>query len=264
MNCQFLRVFGLVGIGALAGCVSAPPEIISQPAPTTAEMTNLETAQRVWLTAIEQKYGAQWERENGGEDPFAAGVAAYHLGLESEKASWSKAAIAEFDQVLAERPASAQACAYRGASAGLVARDYPVKGVLTIVVPGPGMVRLNLVRQAKSDLNLAAEQSPNDPTIRLLRAATYVGMPAVFGGRDEGLADFDTLERWITHPEENESYRETLLSSNWLDEYYLNRARSMDTIKDEEEARRAWSTLAARSNDPIVKRLAELHLAMEP
>ena len=80
--------------------------------------------------------------------------------------------------------------------------------------------------------------------------------------REEGLADFETLERCRNHPEENEDYRETLLSSNWLREYYLNRARSMDTIKNEEEARRAWSTLAARSSGPIVKRLAELHLGM--
>ena len=53
------------------------------------------------------------------------------------------------------------------------------------------------------DLDDAVGAAPDDPVVRLVRASTYLGMPSIFGGADEGLADFDVLRGWTRDPASN-------------------------------------------------------------
>ena len=110
-----------------------------------------------------------------------------------------------------------------------------------------------------SDLDAAVGAAPRDPAVRLLRAATRLGMPAIFGGADEGLADFRRLQGWTRDPESNPEHAELLGSARWRERYHLARARAMQGIGREADAARSWARVAEVSDDPLLQELAKWH-----
>ena len=72
-----------------------------------------------------------------------------------------------------------------------MAREYPSRA---LAIHSGSRIRSPLPREnGLCDLDAAVGAAPDDPVVRLVRASTYVAMPPVFGGGDEGLADFDRL-----------------------------------------------------------------------
>ena len=253
----------LAGGPALCGCAPALPERGSAVAATEAgeatEAAALAGAEQAWRGARVAEYRALWEEEGGaGGDPFSAGLAAYHLASLTREPEWSEAALEAFDRVLESRPGFALARAWRGSAHALRARDFPVRGILQLL-PGPGFVRLAHVKASFSDLDAAAGAAPRDPSVRLLRAATRLGMPAIFGGTDEGLADFRRLEAWTRDPESNPEHADLLRSAGWRERYHLARARAMQGIGREADAARSWARVAETSEDPLLQELAKWH-----
>lgn len=157
---------------------------------------------------------------------------------------------------------SERARAGLGGANRLEARDYPIRGAAEFLLFGtPRMLRLNLVRKSVSNLNRAVEASPDDPIVRLYRAAAFVGIPPFFGVRETGLADYDVLDQWTQQPENNSEYIEFLSSKEWRDEYFLTRARSMEQAGEKKEATMAWRVLSTSADDPYLQALALQHLA---
>ena len=215
-----------MGYGLLAsGCAPVTPVV---PAVTrSAEIDSLEKAEQAWRAETVAEHQPIWKEESGPDgDPFAAGLAAYHLASATFDPAWSNQAIGAFDRVLGANPGSVLARAWRGSAHALLARDYPVRGLWQIV-PGPGFVRLYHVKEAFTDLDSAVGAAPHDPLVRLIRASTYLAMPSVFGGEDEALADFDKLHAWTRDPDRNRGYADILRTRSWREEYFLARSRAM-------------------------------------
>lgn len=246
------------GYGSLiAGCASGAPEIASM-APV-GEIDSLEKAEQAWRAGRIAQFEPIWNEENGPDgDPFSAGLAAWHLASVTEDPAWSDAAIDAFDDVLDRMPDFTLARAWRGAAHALAARDYPIQGFLQIV-PGPGFVRLYHVRAAFSNLDEAVDAAPRDPVVRLVRGSTYLGLPSIFGGAEEGLADFEFLHGWARDPESNPDHAEVLRSGAWRESYYLSRSRAMEKVGRNEDAARSWMQLAEATEDPVLKELAKWH-----
>ena len=246
------------GYGSLiTGCASGAPEIASM-APV-GEIDSLEKAEQAWRAGRIAQFEPIWNEENGpGGDPFSAGLAAWHLASVTEDPAWSGAAIDAFDDVLDRMPDFTLARAWRGAAHALAARDYPIQGFLQIV-PGPGFVRLYHVRAAFSNLDEAVDAAPRDPVVRLVRGSTYLGLPSIFGGEEEGLADFELLRGWARDPESNPDHAEVLRSGAWRESYYLSRSRAMEKVGRNEDAARSWMQLAEATEDPVLKELAKWH-----
>ena len=246
------------GYGSLiTGCASGAPEIASV-APV-GEIDSLEKAEQAWRAGRIAQFEPIWNEENGpGGDPFSAGLAAWHLASVTEDPAWSGAAIDAFDDVLDRMPGFTLARAWRGAAHALAARDYPIQGFLQIV-PGPGFVRLYHVRAAFSNLDEAVDAAPRDPVVRLVRGSTYLGLPSIFGGAEEGLADFELLRGWARDPESNPDHAEVLRSGAWRESYYLSRSRAMEKVGRNEDAARSWMQLAEATEDPVLKELAKWH-----
>ena len=247
------------GYGLLAsGCMPLTPvvdAIVAAP-----EIDSLETAEQTWRAEQIAENGPIWEEESGpGGDSFSAGLAAHRLASATLDPAWSNAAIDAFDEALENAPGFALARAWRGSAHALMARDYPVRGIWQ-VVPGPGFVRLYHVRAAFSDLDSSAAAAPDDPLIRLIRASTYLAMPSVFGGVDEGLADFDKLDDWTHDPDSNPDHADLLRSRSWREEYYLARSRAMEALGESEDAARSWRQLSESTDSPTLQELAKWHL----
>ena len=251
---------GAVALGyglMVSGCAPATPVV--EPVVPPGEIDSLETAEQAWRAREVDEHEPIWREESGpGGDPFAAGLAAYHLASVTFDSKWSNAAVEAFDKVLEHRPDFTLARAWRGSAHALVARDYPVQGLLQIL-PGPGFVRLYHVKAALSDLDAAVGASPRDPVIRLIRGSTYLGMPPVFGGIDEGLADFDTLHAWTLDPKSNSDHEEVLRSRGWRESYFLARSRAMAKVGRDEDAARSWMRLAEVTEEPVLLELAKWH-----
>ena len=248
-----------LGYGLLAsGCMPVTPVV--EPIVAAPEIDSLEKAEQTWRAEQIAAHGPIWKEESGlGGDPFSAGLAAYRLASATLDSAWSNAAIDAFDEALESSPGLALARAWRGAAHALMARDYPVKGIWQ-VVPGPGFVRLYHTRAAFSDLDSAVDAAPGDPLIRLIRASTYLAMPPVFGGDDEGLADFDRLGEWIRDPDSNPDYADILRSRTWREEYSLARSRAMEAFGETEDAVRSWRQLSESTDNPTLQELAKWHL----
>ena len=241
----------------VSGCTPVTPVV--EPLAPSGEIDGLEKAEQAWRAREIAEHEPIWEEENGPDgDPFAAGIAAYHLASATLDSPWSNEAIEAFDKVLAGNPDFALARAWRGSAHALMARDYPLRGLWQIV-PGPGFVRLYHVRAAFSDLDSAVDAAPTDPVIRLIRASTYVAMPPVFGGREEGLADFDMLQGWIRDPDGNPGFSDLLRSPDWRVRYYLSRSRAMTAAGEHDDAARSWQRLAEATDDSILRELANWH-----
>ena len=246
------------GYGSLiTGCASGAPEIAS--VASVGEIDSLEKAEQAWRAGRIAQFEPIWNEENGPDgDPFSAGLAAWHLASVTEDPAWSDAAIDAFDDVLDRMPDFTLARAWRGAAHALAARDYPIQGFLQIV-PGPGFVRLYHVRAAFSNLDEAVDAAPRDPVVRLVRGSTYLGLPSIFGGAEEGLADFELLHGWARDPESNPDHAEVLRSGAWRESYYLSRSRAMEKVGRNEDAARSWMQLAEATEDPVLKELAKWH-----
>ena len=248
-----------LGYGLLtSGCMPLTPVV--EPIVAAPEIDSLETAEQTWRAEQIAEHGPIWEEESGsGGDPFSAGLAAYRLASATLDPAWSNAAIDAFDKALESAPGLVLARAWRGSAHALMARDYPVRGLWQIV-PGPGFVRLYHVRTAFSDLDASVDAAPDDPLIRLIRASTYLAMPSVFGGVDEGLADFDKLDDWIRDPDGNPGHADILRSRSWREEYYLARSRAMEALGESEDAARSWRQLSESTDSPTLQELAKWHL----
>ena len=247
-----------VGYGLSAsGCTPVTPAV--GPVTPAGEIDSLEKAEQAWRAEKIAEYEPIWNEENGPDgDPFSAGLAAYHLASATLDPGWSNVAIDAFDKALASNPGFALARAWRGSAHALMARDYPVKGFWQIV-PGPGFVRLYHVKAALSDLDSAVDAAPGDPLVRLIRASTCLAMPPVFGGGDEGLADFDKLRAWTSDPDSNPDHADILRSRSWREEYYLSRSRAMEEIGENEDAARSWKRLSEATDNPTLQELAKWH-----
>ena len=251
---------GVLALGyglMVSGCAPVTPVV--EPIAPAGEIDSLEKAEQAWLAEKIAEHEPIWNEENGPDgDPFSAGLAAFHLASVTFDPAWSNAAIDAFDKVIESSPGFTLARAWRGSAHALMARDYPVKGLWQII-PGPGFVRLYHVKTAFSDLDAAVGAAPDDPVIRLIRGSTYLGMPSIFGGGDEGLEDFDKLRAWTRDPESNGDHADILRSTGWREEYYLSRSRAMEKIGENEDAARSWMQLSEVTDNPILMELAKWH-----
>jgi hypothetical protein len=248
----------------LVGCVGVPKLPDTSTLVSTTQIFDVKTAQKAWRLSQITKYGEIWTRHSASHGtPYKAGQAAYHLALATFEPQWSKAAISAFDKALnGELEFPHRARAGLGAAHRLAARDFPIKGAAQYLLLGtPGWKRTYHILTSFSHLNLAVEAAPNDPVIRLSRGAAFVGIPAVFGSREKGLADYALLELWTKQPNSNPSYLTLLSSKEWRDEYYLMRAQSMKQVGNEREATIAWQILSSEANDAYLKLLATHSLA---
>ena len=242
---------------AASGCAPANPA--AEPVAPAGTIDSVEEAEQAWRAREFNEHEPIWKEESGPDgDPFAAGLAAYRLASATLDSKWSNAAIEAFDEVLDRNPGFALARAWRGSAHALVARDYPVKGWLQIL-PGPGFVRLYHVKAAFSDLDAAVETAPGDPVIRLIRGSTYLGMPSLFGGTDEGLADFERLRAWTLDPQSNPDHVDVLETRAWQESYYLARSRAMEGIGRDEDAAESWTRLAEVTQEPALLELVKWH-----
>ena len=245
-----------LGYGLMAsGCTPVTPAV--EPIPPAGEIDSLEKAEQAWRAEKIAEHEPTWSKENGPDgDSFSAGLAAYKLASATRDPAWSNAAIDAFDKVLDGSPGFTLARAWRGSAHALMARDYPVKGLWQFV-PGPGFVRLYHVKAAFSDLDSAVGAAPDDPVIRLIRGSTYLGMPSIFGGGDEGRADFEKLRIWTRDPDSNSGHADILRSRGWREEYYLARSRAMEKIGQNEDAERSWMQLSEMTDNPVLLELAK-------
>ena len=246
------------GYGCLvSGCSPMTPVV--EPIAPAATIDGLESAEQAWRAERTAEHERIWNEESGPDgDPFSAGLAAYHLASATLDPAWSSEAIDAFDKALQSNPDFALARAWRGSAHALMARDYPVQGLWQFI-PGPGFVRLYHVKTAFADLDAAVGAAPDDPVVRLVRASTYVAMPPVFGGGDEGLADFDRLRAWIRDPDSNPAHADILRSRSWREEYYLSRSRTLEAFGEHEDAARSWQQLFETTDNPTLKELAKWH-----
>jgi tetratricopeptide (TPR) repeat protein len=256
----------IVGISylALAGCVGSPKWPNTSAAPFLQQKFDEKTAKDAWRSSQVVKYGDIWISQNFADgDPFITGKAAYYLALATLEPEWSKAAITAFDKALeVESDNPHRARAGLGAAHRLAARDFPITGAAQYILLGiPGWIRTYHVLTSFSHLNRAVEAAPNDPIIRLYRAAAFVGIPEFFGGRDKGIADYEKLEQWTNSPSSNSAHLKLLSSGAWRDEYYLMRAQSMKQLGHQQEAIMAWKLLLKDTSDDHLRALARYRLA---
>ena len=241
-----------------SGCTPATPAL-DDGAPA-AEIDGVDKAEQAWRAEIVAGNEPIWNEESAPDgDPFSAGLAAYRLASATRDPAWSRRAADAFDEVLASDPGFTLARAWRGSARALMARDHPFKGLWQIV-PGPGFVRLHHVRAAFTDLDAAVAAAPHDPLVRLVRASTYLAMPAVFGRGDDGIADFEKLHAWIRNPGGNPDHAHVLRSPMWREEYLLSRSRAMAAFGDDEDAARSWRRLSETTGNPTLQELAKWHL----
>ena len=247
-----------LGYGFMAsGCTPVTP--VAGLIVPAGEIGSLEEAEQAWRAEWIAGHEPIWNEEAGPDgDPFAAGLAAYALASATLDPAWSNQAIDAFDKVLERDPGFTLARAWRGSAHALMARDYPVKGLWQIV-PGPGFVRLYHVKAAFSDLDAAVGAAPDDPVVRLIRGSTRLAMPPVFGGGEEGRADFGKLRAWTRDPDGNPDYADLLRSRSWREKYHLARARAMETIGEREDALRSWRRLSEITDNPTLQELAKWH-----
>jgi hypothetical protein len=251
----------MLGIGCLSlvGFVGMPKLPDASALLPPAQIVDVKTAQAAWRASQVAKYSKIWINESAANgDPYRAGKAAYYLALATFEPEWSKAAITAFDKALStESDSLYRARAGLGASHRLAARDFPITGAAQYLLLGiPGWKRTYHVLTSFSHLNSAVEAAPDDPFIRLSRAAAFVGIPKFFGGREKGIADYEKLEQWTNNPSSNSTYSAFLSSNEWRDEYYLMRAESMQQLGNDQEAVKAWQVLSDEAEDIQLKVLA--------
>lgn len=173
-----------------------------------------------------------WSEESGEMgDAFTAGRAAYDIATVTHDPKWAHEASRRFGEAREVLPGFAQATAWHGSAHSLIARDYPVQGAWQ-VLPGPGFARIYHVKRAEALLDAAVADSPDDPVVRLLRAATISQMPGLLTDHGVAMQDFALLARWEANPAQNPDHVAILTSAEWrrefLDAYALARDASGD------------------------------------
>jgi tetratricopeptide (TPR) repeat protein len=264
------RVMGTVALfsaimfiaSLLNGC-TVSPDNITLPAVTQSPSTfsTLEDVVAAKDHAIMREHIAIWQREQAAsrKDAFSEALAAYRIGAASKMSRWSKLSIKLFDAILESNPDFALARAWRGSAKVIYSGNFPIRGP-AMVIPGPGFVRMGYVWGGFSDLNDAVDAVPNDPVIRLIRASTFIGAPAFFGGREQGMADFAMLDAWTNTPASNPENADLLASEEWRSQYYYNRGKAMEQLGNKAEANKAWQNLQQSSSDELDRELAKWYL----
>jgi len=260
------RKFGLKSVVILAAlstsaCVGMPKpvDLTQTNLPPAAALETPEQSEAVWQEAQVLKYTPIWnDNSEPNGDAYTAGKAAYYLSIATDEPEWSKAAIKAFEDVNTHDPIiAARARAALGASHRMAARNFPIKGVFQYTLFGtPGLKRASHVKTAISLLNKAVEESPNDPVIRQYRATAFVGIPKLFGVREEGLADFEQLSQWTQNPELNGEFAVLLTSPQWQEEFFMNYATASESVSDKQTALENWKALSTISTDPYLTALA--------
>lgn len=156
-----------------------------------------------------------WAEESGADgDPFTAAKAAYDIAAVTKDPKWAHTAGERFTIARQEMPGFAQATAWHGSAHALIARDFPIQGAWQ-ALPGPGFVRIYHVKRAQSLLDEAVAQDEHDPVVRLVRAATVIGMPSVLVDHSVAWSDFQTLAEWESNPGLNPTYAVVLQNDEW-------------------------------------------------
>lgn len=167
-----------------------------------------------------------WAQENDEMgDAFTAGKAAYDIASVTHDPKWARAASRKLGEAREVLPGFAQATAWQGSAQSLIARDYPLQGAWQ-ALPGPGFVRIYHVKRAEALLNAAVDEAPNDPVVRLLRAATMIQMPGVLTDHAVAQADFALLAAWEADPAQNPDYAMILTSDDWRRAFHDAYARA--------------------------------------
>lgn len=202
-----------------------------------------------------------WSREQAAtqKDAFVEALATYRIGAASEDYQWTYRSLLLFDAILEEDADFTLARAWRGAANATYAQDHRIKKALFVIYV-PEFIPLDYVWRSFRDLNQAVKAAPNDPMIRLIRASTFIRMPELFSGHDEGMEDFALLDGWTNDPSTNPQNADLLATAEWRSQYFLNRARAMERLENTTEAERAWKNLLQESNDQVDQELARWHL----
>ncbi len=187
-----------------------------------APATNDDGTYRISTDAVEAGEEARlneateiWAEESGeGGDPFSAGKAAYDIASVTHDQRWAREANRRLADARDVLPGFAQATAYQGSAQSLIARDYPVRGVF-LIIPGPGYARMYHVWRGVALMNRAVKEAPQDPVVRLVRAATVSRLPRLLVNRGPAREDFVILEQWAANPGLNPEYAEILTSEEW-------------------------------------------------
>lgn len=163
-------------------------------------------------------FGKIWQEERALAemgDRETLGLSAFKIAEKTGAPEWSTEAIRQYRTLIADHSKSAEHFAYLGAAHALSARDYPVSPILQIFI-GPGFIRLYHVWRAVGFLNAAVKMAPQDPVVRLIRGATFVGLPRVFKQYKKGLSDLETLQSWLVSPEGD--YADVLKAQSFREE----------------------------------------------
>ena len=180
------------GYGSLiTGCTSAAPGNAPMTSHPAGEIDSMEKAEQAWRAGQIAEHEPIWEEEGR---PGRRSL----LGRSGRLASGVRDRGPRRGRVWPSTPSTrcstgtpaSRSPVHGGASAhALAARDYPVQGLWQIV-PGP----------ASSGSTTSGRPSPTSTkrsaprrTIRssgLIRGSTYLGMPSIFGGAEEGAHGF--------------------------------------------------------------------------
>ncbi len=213
---------------------ASPPEtVLYQESPDTVQKEVLEDATET--LAIYKEEAA--EDLSDPQSPQALGLAAFAMANFTHQAAWSKRAIEHFKS----DENSDLSLAYYGSSSTLFARDYPYQGLWQIF-PGPGFARMYYVGRGKSALNDAVEADPENPVIRLIRAATFSGLPWLFREEESAAEDFARLRAAIADP--SGPHQSVLASDAFRLAVLYQDARRLDRLERNEEAAETWTEMA--------------------
>lgn len=88
--------------------------------------------------------------------------------------------------------------------------------------------RKRLAQKGIDKLDAAAEADPDDPKVRIVRAISYLGLPALFGKFEEGFTDIKKVLRQIDEgtlsvPEEEPFFRDRASLYYYAGRYYLRK-----------------------------------------
>ena len=105
----FLGTWLAAGVSAMgyvflvSGCTPATPVV--EAATPSVEIDSLEKAEQAWRAGTIAEHEPIWKEESGpGGDPFAAGLAAFHLASATYDPAWSNLAVDAFDRALEANP----------------------------------------------------------------------------------------------------------------------------------------------------------------
>lgn len=120
-----------------------------------------------------------------------------------------------------ERLNTPECDAFLGSIEMLKARDYQ-GGIFQL------LKRKRWVQKGIEKLDAATAAHPDDSKVRIVRAISYLGLPAFFGKFEEGLADIETILRWIdggkvSVPKEETFFRDRASLYYYAGRYYLRK-----------------------------------------